>query len=811
MKGKNTVGTPKKRHGYYNFEGIVGINNTLQATVTHLSGSTYWEEPTSAQYYDINNGANNGSVCRLAGNTGSSGTGPDSAYVGISYMYVETSGASTGRNESRVFVKMLGTFDAACRDGIKISYHYMQYGTPTDLIMQWQYLPDGADEVTGWVDIRHHTGNTPQTWTESIFNLKDDFSVTSGRIQLRFYWQMGSDGDYYRHDQAIDELIINEQYFVRGLVHADYQMAFLSTDTTVTSGYLTLNIPSDESLKFDVARETTATYIDATGSRQTVQNHIARMDYSTGFEELLVEPEVYNLYEYSEGSTTQYCTIDDTPYTVSFEGTGTIDFSGAFSGSLSGIGNGYWNRVSLSFTGSVTGSVTSSMSGTVEHKQFERQNFATSFIPTNGSSVQRKFDKVTAANGSGIIDSSKGVLYIEFKPLGHNIHRHLEGGSCSISINDGTSNNFISLRQGFTNTQTSLSAVSRGNDTETFGDTIYITPDPKKTIKMAVSYEQNDVYWYVDGVEEMHDTTYDTHPSGTLDDLSLDQYWGDQFYGRLRTVRYYNDTMTPAQLADLTSIVYKYDVTSMTNNSVSEPLNDTNPQQFKWHPDGNSYWVVGATSDDIVEYSVSEKHNVNSTVTEVASLYIGNEDITMTGMEWNDDGTKLLCCGYNNMRLYEYDCSASYEVNSAAITTTSASFGLRLFALAWNDDGTELTVHLNNDRLRTYEFSTPYTLSTINTTHIKELIQTAEKFSGFNWNDDGSQAVVSDETNNKISSFDATGSYDIGSFSNKKTYDISDVITWGLTDVAIARGIYDKIWIIDGNGDVIREFSIDLE
>ena len=573
MKGKNTVGAHKDNFGNINFDGIVGINNNCQATTEALSGSTYWEEPTSAQFADILNTSSNGRVIRRIGSTPSSGTGPASAQDGISYIYVETSGASDfSRNKSRVFIKIIGEFDAGCRNGIDISYYYMQYGTPTDMIMQWQYLPEGADDTTGWIDVEQHYGNTEQVWIPASFNLRNDYGVNSGRIKLRWYWQMGDTGNYYQHDQAIDTLLINEQYFIRGEYISINTLRFLSTDTTLTSGSLSLNTPDDNSLDFVVYRTTTATYIDVNGIRQTADAHVPRTDYTYGSEELLVEPTITNLYEYSEGSTTQYCTIDDTIHTVSFEGSGSIDFSGAFSGSLSGSAAGPLNRVSLSFTGSATGSVTSSINGNVEYKQFEKRNYVTSFIPTNGSTVTRNFDKITAAGSSGSIDSTQGTLFIEFRALGYDPHN--EGSSCAISINDGTSANFISLRHYHTSTASSLLYATNGTAVSSNNSTSF--PDGVTDIvKMALSYEEDSVYWYVNGTEIAHDITFTPHAANTLNDLSLDQYWGDPFYGRLRDVRYYKDVLTPAQMTSLTGVnsVYVFDASTTDYFSTTYDLN----------------------------------------------------------------------------------------------------------------------------------------------------------------------------------------------------------------------------------------------
>ena len=213
-RGNSLGNRTNNTFGVYNFQSVAGTLDRVEATNTHLSGSTYYDEPRIVEFSDVLNYSSNSRVSIFKGDAPSANTGPAGAHTGTGYMYVETSGSSdNSRRLSRVFIRFIKKFNAGCKSGIKVSYYYQQYSaTVTDLIMQWQYLPEGADEVTGWVDITQVSGPFTQTWQINTFNMKTDHSVTSGLIQLRYYWQMGNTGEYYQHDQAIDSLTIKELY-----------------------------------------------------------------------------------------------------------------------------------------------------------------------------------------------------------------------------------------------------------------------------------------------------------------------------------------------------------------------------------------------------------------------------------------------------------------------------------------------------------------------------------------------------------------------------------------------------------------------
>lgn len=174
--------------------------------------------------------------------------------------------------------------------------------------------------------------------------------------------------------------------------------------------------------RVSVARaNNTATRINASGAPEIVNANLPRLDFDPATlvcKGLLVEEARTNLLLNSliNGTDliTQSVTLLATAYTLSFYGTGSIAISGGHSATVAGSG-AYPSRKTYTFT-PTAGSTTFTVSGVVQYAQLEAGAFATSFIPTAGSSVLRNADVplMSGTNFSSWYNGDEGAFICAF-------------------------------------------------------------------------------------------------------------------------------------------------------------------------------------------------------------------------------------------------------------------------------------------------------------------------------------------------------------------------------------------------------------
>ena len=174
--------------------------------------------------------------------------------------------------------------------------------------------------------------------------------------------------------------------------------------------------------------------------------------------------------------------------------------------------------------------------------QVEAGSYATSYIPTSGSTVTRNQDIFTRDGIGSLINSTEGVLFIEIAALSDN-----DGTYRSLSISDSSRNNEIEID--YTNDEKIRVLVKSG------GGTIFSTSfiiDTTIFNKVAVKYKLNDFAVFINGTEE-YTITSGAIPIG-LNRLAFDRGdGGTPFYGKVKQLQVYKTALTDTQLAALTS------------------------------------------------------------------------------------------------------------------------------------------------------------------------------------------------------------------------------------------------------------------
>jgi hypothetical protein len=161
----------------------------------------------------------------------------------------------------------------------------------------------------------------------------------------------------------------------------------------------------------------TATVTNSSGVIVGINADLPRFDYDPNTlvcKGLLIEEARTNalLNSLIDGTdlATQLVTVTAAARTLSFYGTGTVVLSGAHSATVVGVG-AYPTRTTLTFT-PIAGVLTLTVTGTVQFAQLELGAFATSFIPTDGTTKTRNADvaTMTGTNFSSWFNASEGAF-----------------------------------------------------------------------------------------------------------------------------------------------------------------------------------------------------------------------------------------------------------------------------------------------------------------------------------------------------------------------------------------------------------------
>jgi hypothetical protein len=326
--------------------------------------------------------------------------------------------------------------------------------------------------------------------------------------------------------------------------------------------------------------------IDNVSVKESTKNNLARVDYDGTASSLLVEPERTNLLPYSSDFSQWNVkqAAETLNYGISPDGTqnstrivfasSNLQFSNIFTtvtpttGSIyiKGVNgetitfgldssenvftlNGSWQRFEKSGTSTSNKITINTFSGATARDievwgaQVEEGSYATSYIPTDGSTVTRVQDQYSKTGISNLINSEEGVLFAEMAALAN------DGTYREISLNDGTTNNVVEIRYNPLDNQ--FQFVIRNGGAVDVAETITLS-NALDFNKIAFSYKSNDYKMYVNGVKVATDTS-GTMPSG-LDTLSLD--WGgygvNPFYGKVKQLQVFKTALTDDELTILT-------------------------------------------------------------------------------------------------------------------------------------------------------------------------------------------------------------------------------------------------------------------
>ena len=323
-------------------------------------------------------------------------------------------------------------------------------------------------------------------------------------------------------------------------------------------------------------------------------NDLARVDYTGSTSSLLAEPQRTNLFiqnDYStwngfgsyssnttlspDGSTINFINFEDlriyptttisssTEYSTSIyikaNKTADVKLRSAAAGDTVISLTTEWQRFDLTATSSSTtsnallidGRFSQSMGASgleiaIYGGQIEAGSYATSYIPTSGSTVTRVQDQYSKTGISDKINSEQGVLFVEMAALSDDLTRR------KITISDGTLSNFCSLYFDSVSNRI-IGRTTVGGVLQSFLITSSYTEINFN--KIAFKWKENDFSLWVNGTEVAVDTSGVVWSSGVLTKISFDNGVGaENLFGKVKQLQVFKTALTDSELATLTTI-----------------------------------------------------------------------------------------------------------------------------------------------------------------------------------------------------------------------------------------------------------------
>lgn len=175
--------------------------------------------------------------------------------------------------------------------------------------------------------------------------------------------------------------------------------------------------------------------------------------------------------------------------------------------------------------------------------QLEKQSYATSYVPSLGTSGVRAAETASKTGLSSYINSTEGVLYAEISALADDLTYR------EMSLSDGTISNRLEIRYDVSGNNR-IQFLYRVGGSVIFNK-VFESVDITDLHKVAFKYKDSDFQVSINGLKVFEQSSGSV--GGVLSRLGFDAGAGSEpFYGKTKELRVYNEALSDLELARLT-------------------------------------------------------------------------------------------------------------------------------------------------------------------------------------------------------------------------------------------------------------------
>jgi sugar lactone lactonase YvrE len=247
---------------------------------------------------------------------------------------------------------------------------------------------------------------------------------------------------------------------------------------------------------------------------------------------------------------------------------------------------------------------------------------------------------------------------------------------------------------------------------------------------------------------------------------------------------------------------------SFDSKTFSIATEETSPTGLAISTDGERIYVVGNAGDEVLEYQLPSPWDI-SMVVEIA---IGTEETSVKDVTFSIDGMKCYIIGSTNNTVYQYDLTKAWDLSTASYASKSMAVGqseLTSTGLFFRDDGSSCyVVGQTNDTVYQYNLTTDWDISTGSYASKSMAVGQSELTPvGVSFSSDGTKCYVVGSNNDTVYQYTLSTAWDIstGSYASKSMSVTSEeTVPTGLTFSLDGKSCY----IVGTNTTDVHQYNL---
>jgi len=255
-------------------------------------------------------------------------------------------------------------------------------------------------------------------------------------------------------------------------------------------------------------------------------------------------------------------------------------------------------------------------------------------------------------------------------------------------------------------------------------------------------------------------------------------------------------------------------------NASIVPTLDRNPSGMTFGDNGNKMYFIGAQADFVVQVSLSTPYDYSTRGPVEDAFRVNNEENSPQDIEFNDDGTRMYVLGNSGDDVTEYALSSAWNVSSATFTDTfdartpienllGSTNGDLLTGMTFNNDGSKLYIgDRRSDDVFEFDLSTNYDVSTAGAVVNNLPVTVENNMRDISFNDDGTELYVIGNSGDDVNVYTLSIAYDLSSAGMTPSENTLPGSVEDTPQVILIDNAGTRFWIAGSANDEIKEYTL---